>query len=132
MEFVVPDYYKPREVRYREEDGTKFRSMGNICWYTNMDTSKRHEKIALYRQYSPDNYPKYDNFDAINVDRVADIPYDYDGIMGVPITFLDKYNPDQIEIIGNEKTLGIKKGRGYINGKRLYSRIFIKLKEIPK
>ena len=126
MEFIVPDYYKPRATRYREENGIKYRSMGNICWFTNVDVSKRHENIPLYKKYSAKEYPKYDNYDAINVNRVAEIPCDYDGTMGVPITFLNKYNPDQFEIIGNEQTLGIDKGRGYVNGKRLYGRIFIR------
>lgn len=104
MEFVVPNYYKPREVRYREENGIKYRSMGNICWFTNLDTLKRHENLELYRKYNPNDYSRYDNFEAINVDLVADIPYDYDEPMGVPITFLDKYNPDQFEILGITKT----------------------------
>jgi hypothetical protein len=100
MEFVVPDYYEPRAVRYREENGIKYRSMGNICWYTNLDTKKRHESMTLFKSYSPECYPHYDNYDAINIDKVAEIPYDYDGAMGVPITFLDKYNPEQFEILG--------------------------------
>lgn len=128
MEFVVPDYYEPRPTRYREENGIKYRSMGNICWFTNIDIQKRHENITLYKQYSSKDYPLYDNYNAINVDKVAEIPYDYDGVMGVPITFLDKYNPDQFEIVGDEMSLGIEKGRGYINGRRLYSRIFIRHK----
>jgi hypothetical protein len=126
MEFVVPDYYEPRAVRYREENGIKYRSMGNICWYTNLDTKKRHESLTLFKPYTPEEFPRYDNYEAINVDRVSEIPYDFDGAMGVPITFLDKYNPEQFEILGNESTLGIEKGRGYIKGKRLYGRIFIK------
>lgn len=73
--------------------------MGNICWFTNLDHTKRHEELKLYKKYSPEEYPKYDNYDAINVNKVAEIPYDYDGVMGVPITFLDKYNPDQFEIV---------------------------------
>ena len=128
MEFVVPDYYEPRQVRYREDNGTKYRSMGNICWFTNLDTTKRHEQLTLYKRYTPEQYPHYDNYNAINVDKVAEIPYDYDGVMGVPITFLDKFNPDQFNIVGNEITLNIKKGRGYIKGKRLYGRIFIQRK----
>lgn len=79
---------------------TELKKFGNICWFTNMDIIKRHEKIDLYKKYTPEEYPKYYNFDAINVDRITDIPCDYDGIMGVPITFLDKYSPDQFEIIG--------------------------------
>ena len=75
----------------------KFR---NVTWFTNLDHHKRHEELILYKNYNSDDYPTYDNYDAINVDRVADIPVDYDGMMGVPITFLDKYNPDQFEILG--------------------------------
>lgn len=103
----------------------KFR---NCAWFTNLDHKKRHETLPLFRTYKghEEDYPKYDNYNAINVNKVADIPCDYDGVMGVPITFLDKYNPEQFEIVGNEYTLNIIEGRGYINGKRLYSRIFIK------
>ena len=70
-----------------------------VCWYTNLEHKKRHEELILYKNYSPAEYPKYDNYDAINVNKVADIPCDYEGVMGVPITFLDKYNPDQFEIV---------------------------------
>ncbi|MDK2980011.1 MAG: hypothetical protein PWQ55_358 [Chloroflexota bacterium] len=99
MEFRVPDYYEPRATRYREENGIKYRSMGNIYWYTNLDIQKRHESLTLYKHYTPEEYPHYENYEAINVNRVAEIPYDYDGAMGVPITFLDKYNPEQFEVI---------------------------------
>lgn len=101
MEFKVPDHYPPRKSRFRiDENGQKWRSMGNICWYTNLDTTKRHENLILYKSYNPTEYPKYDNYDAINVNKVDEIPCDYDGVMGVPVTFLDKYNPDQFEIMG--------------------------------
>lgn len=69
-------------------------------WFTNLDHKKRHEELELYKKYNPEEYPKYENYNAINVDKTADIPEDYDGEMGVPITFIDKYNPDQFEIIG--------------------------------
>ena len=72
---------------------------GNIRWFTNLDHIHRHDKLILIRKYTPEEYPKYDNYDAINVDKTLDIPADYDGVMGVPISFLDKYNPDQFEII---------------------------------
>jgi hypothetical protein len=88
--------------------------------------------MELYKHYTPEEYPTYDNFDAINVDKTADIPMDYGGVMGVPITFLDKYCPEQFEIIGNEYDLNIDKGRGYVNGKRMYSRIFIRKIETNK
>ena len=91
-----------------------------------LDYKERHEDITLYKNYSPEAYPKYDNYDAINVNATADIPCDYDGVMGVPITFLDRYNPDQFAILGNEYTLNIERGRGYVNGKRKFGRIFIR------
>ncbi len=108
MSFKVPDHYEARATRYwetieQDNEGNKFtqkwRSMGNISWFTNLDHSKRHEELILYKTYNEDDYPKYDNYDAINVDKVADIPCDYYGVMGVPITFLDKYNPQQFEIV---------------------------------
>ena len=98
------------------------------CWFTNLDIKKRHEELPLAKRYNPEHYPKYDNYDAINVDKVALIPYDYDGVMGVPITFLGQYCPEQFEIVGNEYSLEIEKGRGYVKGKRMYSRIFIRRK----
>ncbi|MBP3785821.1 MAG: adenine-specific methyltransferase EcoRI family protein [Bacteroidaceae bacterium] len=73
--------------------------VSGVNWFTNLDHKKRHEMLDLVCRYSPEEYPKYDNYDAINVDRTSDIPYDYDGVMGVPITFLDKYNPEQFEIV---------------------------------
>lgn len=100
MAFKVPSNSEPRATRYwQDENGQKWRSMGNICWFTNLDISKRHEELILYKHYSSEEYPKYDNYDAINVDKTADIPCDYYGVMGVPITFLDKYNPEQFEIV---------------------------------
>ena len=71
-----------------------------ICWFTNLDHKKRHEELDLYKKYNSTDYPKYDNFDAINVDKVSEIPYDYAGLMGVPDTILGQYNPDQFEILG--------------------------------
>lgn len=101
MAFKVPHYYPPRDTRYWEDKkGQKWRSLGNICWFTNLDIAKRHEKLELYKKYNSEDYPKYFNYDGIDVDKVDSIPEDYDGVMGVPITFLDKFNPDQFEIIG--------------------------------
>lgn len=103
MAFTVPDHYEPRATRYwQDETGQKWRSMGNICWFTNLDIKKRHEEMILVRRYKghESEYPKYDNYDAIEVRRASDIPADYAGAMGVPITFLDKHNPDQFEILG--------------------------------
>ncbi|MDE3022768.1 MAG: adenine-specific methyltransferase EcoRI family protein [Pseudomonadota bacterium] len=99
--FRVPDDYDIQtESRKKIENGIKYFSMGSIMWFTNMDNPKRHEEIPLYKKYSSTEYPKYDNYDAIEVSKVAEIPVDYDGAMGVPITFLDKYNPEQFEILG--------------------------------
>lgn len=100
--------------------------VSGVMWFTNIDTKKRHEEMLLFRHYTPEEYPKYDNFDAIEVSRTKDIPCDYYDIMGVPITYMQYYNPDQFDIVGNEYTFNIPKGRGYVNGKRMYSRIFIR------
>lgn len=94
-------------------------------WFTNIPHSKQNTPIDLYKRYS-NEYPKYDNYDAIEVSKVAEIPADYNGVMGVPITFLDSYCPEQFEIVGNEYSENIERGRVYVNGKRMYSRIFIK------
>ena len=111
------------------------KKFGNIGWFTNLDINKRHEKLTLWKHYTLEEYPKYDNYDAINVDKVNQIPCDYDGVMGVPITFLDKYNPEQFEIIDgigrysilkNEETKANGKYLSMINGKAKYFRILIK------
>lgn len=105
MAFKVPDHYEARETRFWvDEDGQKWRSLGNACWFTNLDISKRHEELILYRKFISSDYARYDNYDAIEVEKVKDIPVDYDGVMGVPITFLEKHNPDQFEIVGIAKT----------------------------
>lgn len=135
MEFKVPDHYEERETRFRQDEtGQKWRSLGNICWFTNLDISKRHEDLILYKTYNPEEYPTYDNYDAINVNKVAEIPMDYKGAMGVPITFLDKYNPDQFEILGIDRPLVEeitgKVSRFRINGKEIYARIVIKNKRL--
>ncbi len=101
MAFCVPDDYEPRETRYwQDESGQKWRSMGNICWITNLDIRKRHEEMILFRRYRSEDYPSYTNFDGIDVAKASDIPCDYSGNMGVPITFMNQHNPDQFEIIG--------------------------------
>ena len=83
---------------FLQPDGT-IKKFGNINWYTNLKQAKRNDTILMYKKYTPKEYPKYDNYDAINVDKVVDIPKDYDEVMGVPITFLSKYNPKQFEIL---------------------------------
>ena len=127
---VKPHYTIKTQSRQRIEDGKKYFSMGNIAWFTNLDHSKRHEELILYRQYSPEEYPKYDNYDAIEVSRYSDIPIDYDGKMGVPITFLDKHNPNQFEIVGMDRPLieelTGRQSRFRINNKEIYARIVIR------
>ena len=101
MAFRVPDYFEPRATRYwQDETGQKWRSLGNVAWFTNLDIKRRHESMILIKRYTPDAYPIYDNCDAIEVQKTSDIPCDYTGLMGVPITFLHKYSPDQFEILG--------------------------------
>ena len=130
--FQVPnDYDIETESRIKIENGTKFFSMGRIVWYTNLDTTKRHEKIVLYKKYTPEEFPEYDNYKIINVDKVADIPMDYKGVMGVPITFIDKYSPAQFEILGIANSA---RWIGYecftlIEGRKIYNRILIKRKK---
>lgn len=126
--FKVPDNKQTYAAGVYDEEKklVKFR---NCHWYTNLEIPKRHDELDLFCRYSPEDYPKYDNYDAIEVSKVIDIPCDYDGVMGVPITFLDKYNPEQFEIVkfrkGNdEKDLSIK-------GKCPYFRILIRNKH-PK
>ena len=121
-----------------DEKGIRFIRVKGVRWFTNLDHKKRHESFDLVCRYSPEEYPHYDNYDAIEVGKTIDIPCDYSGVMGVPITFLDKYNPEQFEIIGiteNNKTLApywisgaIKYDRPYIKGKRMYPRLLIRNK----
>ena len=135
-EFGVPEYYPLEAASCRiDSDGKKFIRIKGVRWFTNLDHKKRHEDMVLYKQYSADEYPKYDNYDAINVDKTVDIPVDYAGVMGVPITFLDKYNPDQFEIIGQMATTKIDEfnfGYPYIQGKKKYARILIRNKQVQK
>lgn len=133
--FQVPDDYEIKtESRKKVVDGVKYFSMGSIYWFTNLDITKRHEDITLFRIYAgnEENYPKYDGFDAINVDKVADIPLDYEGMMGVPITFIDKYNPDQFEICGLDRYIDGNPTPGKrftIGGKEKYARVVIRNKQ---
>ena len=150
MAFKVPADYKPRRTRYWQDDvGQKWRSLGNACWFTNLDISRRRDEVICHKSFCPDAYPTYANYDAIEVGRSKDIPMDYDGKMGVPLTFLNKHNPEQFEIVGSSGTLArpmsevVKKkthlsqgtGRFYLsdgNGKyrRLYDRIVITRRRI--
>jgi len=129
--FIVPDRYKlyGTEVRV-DENGNRIVATNNCLWLTNLDTSKRHEDIILSKTYrdNENEYPKFDNYDAINVNKTQDIPMDYDGVIGVPITFLHKFNPAQFEIIKFRK--GDDDKDLSINGKCLYFRILIKNKKV--
>ena len=105
--FKVPDSYEEKKTDFKiDETGQKWRRMGNICWFTNLDIEKRHENMTLFRNYTPEAYPTYDNFDAIEVSKTADIPCDFYGVMGVPITFMSQHNPQQFEIIGLSQKCG--------------------------
>ena len=137
MFFQVPDSW---EKFHHIENGKKMARVSTSCWFTNLPVSKHNEELILIKHYTPEEYPKYDNYDAINVNTYTDIPCDFDGVMGVPVTFLDKYNPKQFEIIWTTD----RGGDGYledlkkpwdrydapvINGKGLYTRIFIRNKK---
>lgn len=142
--FRVPDSYQLTEITGKIENGVKYAFVKGVRWFTNLDNKQRNEKIILYKKYSPEEYAKYDNYDAIDVSHVTDIPKDYFGVMGVPITFLGKYNPNQFKILllvaGNTRATADKKileklnyipmredrgGCPLINGIRQYARIFI-------
>ncbi len=124
--FRVPDDYEGNLMVI--ENGVKYvKNVGNVGWFTNLDVKYRHNDLILYKKYNEKEYPKYDNYDAIEVSRTSDIPLDYDGIMGVPITFLEKYNPNQFEIIRFRK--GNDNKDLSINGKYLFSRILIRRKK---
>lgn len=98
MFFVVPSDWE--KFHHVDDDGRKIARVSTSCWFTNLEVEKHKEFITLYKKYNPEEYPKYENYDAININKYTDIPYDYNGAMGVPITFVDKYNPEQFEIIG--------------------------------
>ncbi|CAL9385088.1 adenine-specific methyltransferase EcoRI family protein [Streptomyces sp. enrichment culture] len=103
MWFRIKDNALGRTGQRVDENGHRYQTIGNSAWFTNLDHSKRHEELTLYRTYDPGVYPSYDNYDGIEVGKAVDIPVDWDGVMGVPITFLGKYNPDQFEIVGIAK-----------------------------
>ena len=135
---VPPDFAE--ELVATKKEGSAYKIVDGVVkgwsantWFTNLDHKRRHEELILWKRYSPEEYPKYDNYDAISVDKTAHIPMDYEGEMGVPITFLDKYNPDQFEIVGMDRPLITqltgKQSRFRINGKEIYARIVIRRKE---
>lgn len=121
--FQVPnDYIKPKSKdKFKQENGIKYHRLDSVVWYTNLDFPKRHESLELWKKYDPEEFPTYDNYDAIEVKKVAEIPEDYNGVMGVPITFLGKHNPEQFEILkcsaySNKEKHGVPPL--YINGKK--------------
>ena len=137
-EFEIPSSYPLEAAGSRtDNEGRRYIRVKGVRWFTNLDFPQRHEELTLYKRYSPEEYPRYDNYDAINVDKVADIPCDYDGVMGVPITYLDKHNPDQFEILdandfiirdqAPKKPHGLIKDKdGYVKGRIVYARILIR------
>ena len=142
-EFKVPDDYPLKASGFRvDENGVKYIRIKGVRWFTNLDYKERHEDLFLLKEYNSEEYPKYDNYDAINIDKTKDIPCDYKGNMGVPITFIDKYNPDQFEIVGmassagyNKEVVGMpfigeKDARPLINGRVTYARIIIRNKNL--
>ena len=129
MEFVMPDSYE--KYNYIDKKGRKIGKVPAISWFTNLEHSKRNDEIILYKKYTSEEFPKYDNYDAIEVSRVCEIPKDYNGVMGVPITFLGKYNPSQFEIVGLDRYVEDNPHYGKrftINNRETYARILIKKK----
>ena len=128
--------YNPRSMQFKvghaKNREHRLKSI-NACWFTNLNHKKRHKDLILYKKYNSEHYPKYDNYNAIHISKTAEIPIDYAGAMGVPITFLDKYNPEQFEILGEMVTTKIHAfnyGYPYVNGKKHYARIIIKNKRL--
>ena len=137
MFFIVPDDWE--KFHHIDESGRKIARVSTSCWFTNLEVEKHKEDITLYKKYNPEEYPKYDHYDAINVDKVSDIPADYDGAIGVPVTFIDKYNPEQFEIVDAIGRYSMLSGptdstRGTyltkIDGKPKYARVIIKNKKL--
>lgn len=136
--FKVPDYYEAKNTDYKQdEDGQKWRRLGNICWFTNMDIDIRHQFLDLYKHFSIQEYPEYDNYDAYFVKTVAEIPCDTDKPLAVPITFLSSFSPDQFELLdANQfrkydevpvKSHGLIKDKdGTIKGKATYARLLVR------
>ncbi|WP_341942185.1 adenine-specific methyltransferase EcoRI family protein [Microbacterium sp. LWH10-1.2] len=104
MWFRVSENFPVKSGQKIGDDGHRYQTIGNTAWFTNVDHAKRHEELILYKTYNPQEYPHYDNFDAIEVAKTVEIPVDYEGVMGVPVTFLGKYNPDQFEILGTDES----------------------------
>ena len=140
--FVVPKHYPLNGTEARiDENGNRIVSSNNTCWFTNLDITKRHEELILYKEYNPEEFPTYENYEAIEVSKTNNIPKDYKGVMGVPVTFMNKYNPEQFEIIwttdrgGDGMLEDLKKPHNrwdapVVNGKGIYKRIFIRNRKL--
>lgn len=135
-EFATQLQYVEDDKKQYIQDGVVYQKFGNICWFTNLEHNKRKELLYINQKYSENKYPKYDNYNAIEVGKVKDIPIDYNGVMGVPISFLDKYCPTQFQIVGITENADYLKelyidgnekyDRPYLNSKRMYSRLLIR------
>lgn len=135
--FQVPDYYSEKKTDFKIENGIKYRRMGNICWFTNLEISRTHEILETGKRFDSENYEHYENYNAIHIESTTSIPMDYNGVMGVPVTFFTKYNPNQFKVLGltdaTDTSEDVEKvripntyrGRGIINGKQKYARILI-------
>lgn len=142
-EFRVPDSYPLNAAGCRvDQNGVKYIRVKGVRWFTTLDYSERHEDLILYRKYTPEDYPKYDNYNAIDVSKTSEIPCDYEDVMGVPITFMDKYSPDQFEIVGRADAniasennpyhiegFRDKGGAPLLNGSFVYKRVLIRRKQ---
>lgn len=141
--FDVPQDYADELVATKKE-GSAYKVVNGVVkgrsqsiWFTNLPHAKRNKKMVLYKEYSPEEYPKYDNYDAIEVSKTKEIPKNWGGAMGVPITFLDKYNPEQFEIVGSNRgrgqdPAGIYGRAALLNGKEVFKRLFIRNKTIEE
>ena len=130
-EFMVPKDYEFTTKNSRvDEYGNRFVEVPGVRWFTNLNAGRHYEDLVLTCKYTPEKYPKYDDYDAINIDKTKDIPIDYNGKMGVPLTFIDKYNPDQFEILGLDVSIDNRRGKSFtLDGKIKYTRIIIKHKQ---
>ena len=126
--FNVPHTFQitSSNVKY-DENGKPLIQVGNACWFTNLSHKKRNQEIKCFAKYDPVEYPKYDNYDAIEVNNITKIPKDYNGKMGVPITFIFKHNPNQFKLLGTGRTISTTNGKGdlLVNGKGVYQRFII-------
>ncbi|MCY3626734.1 MAG: modification methylase [Gammaproteobacteria bacterium] len=141
MYFDIPKWKQEEVLESGKKNGYTIKNgvvkkISPVVWYTNLDHHRRHEEMFLFRKYSKQKFPKYDNYDAIHVENVNDIPKDYPGEMGVPTTFVDKWNPDQFELVGTDrqvtKAKSGKQSRFYLDGKELFAKFVIRNKRIEK